>query len=392
MSSPGGGADRFQRRLLFVDDEEHILMGLKRLLRSKRKEWKMVFALGGPEALDHLQQTPFDVVVTDMRMPGMDGADVLTEVKRLRPECVRIVLSGHCELSSSWRVLTVSHQFLAKPCKADELIGVIERACAVQELLTSERLKRAVGGLDKLPSAPRSYTELNRLLGEPDVGLPVVARVVKTDPALAAKTLQIVNSAYFGLRRRVTNVSDAVNYLGVEALRHLALACGAAEALNVPAAMADHVQDHALRVVEAAMILSDEKAVRDPLITAALLHDLGELLTLQRVPPLPGQRDEDREAREREALGASHSEIGAYLLGIWGIPYDVVDAIAQHHQQPSDAGEPGLRELLFIAGTLADEREGLGPDRLDSVAEKCGWTERVAEWRTLLAAPERRAG
>ena len=85
------------RRVLFVDDEPKILEGLQRMLRSMRHEWEMEFALGGPSAMEALNSRPFDVVVTDMRMPGMDGAMLLSQVRGLHPQIVRIVLSGHSD-------------------------------------------------------------------------------------------------------------------------------------------------------------------------------------------------------------------------------------------------------------------------------------------------------
>jgi len=97
------------RRVLFVDDEPRILEGLRRMLRSQRNEWEMAFAPGGGAALAIMEAAPFDVVVSDMRMPEMDGATLLTQVRNLYPQVVRIVLSGHAELSAALRVVPVAH-------------------------------------------------------------------------------------------------------------------------------------------------------------------------------------------------------------------------------------------------------------------------------------------
>ncbi len=68
--------------VLFVDDEQAILDGLRNSLRKERKRWDMSFALGGQQALEAMKQTPADVVITDMRMPGMDGAELLRQIQR----------------------------------------------------------------------------------------------------------------------------------------------------------------------------------------------------------------------------------------------------------------------------------------------------------------------
>lgn len=111
-----------RKRVLFVDDEQEVLEGLRNLLRRNRHEWDMVFALGGYEALAELSRGTVDVVVTDMRMPGMDGAQLLAQVKTVSPSTARLVLSGHAEKEAILRALPVAHQFLSKPCGGGTLL------------------------------------------------------------------------------------------------------------------------------------------------------------------------------------------------------------------------------------------------------------------------------
>ena len=109
------------RRILFVDDDPRILEELRDMLRPQRHDWEMAFAPSGDAALALMQASPFDVIVSDMRMPGMDGAALLARVRQEYPQVVRIVLSSHTELSTALRVVPVAHQFLAKPCDAEML-------------------------------------------------------------------------------------------------------------------------------------------------------------------------------------------------------------------------------------------------------------------------------
>lgn len=148
------------KHILFVDDEPMILEGLQNMLRRKRKKWKMVFVLGGEKAIEALEAEPFDVIVTDMRMPGMDGATLLKEVQRKYKKTVRIVLSGYSEMESALRAVPVAHQFLSKPCKAELLDSVIERACHLQDLVDDETLVKTIGKIETLPPLPRMYTAL----------------------------------------------------------------------------------------------------------------------------------------------------------------------------------------------------------------------------------------
>jgi len=113
-----------KKRVLFVDDEPRILDGRRRMLRSMRHEWKMSFAETGQEALAILANQPFDVVVVDMRMPGMDGVQLLSEVRK-RHQIIRIVLSGTADREAILRAVGLAHQYLSKPCDAETLKSVL---------------------------------------------------------------------------------------------------------------------------------------------------------------------------------------------------------------------------------------------------------------------------
>ena len=136
------GAGGGMIRVLFVDDETHVLESLRDALRPWRRELTMAFAADGPTALEEVAREPYDAVVSDMRMPGMDGAELLREVQRVQPATVRIVLSGYAEIESVARAATVAHRFLSKPCDVDELVSVIGRSCAHQRARRAGRAAR----------------------------------------------------------------------------------------------------------------------------------------------------------------------------------------------------------------------------------------------------------
>jgi CheY-like chemotaxis protein len=151
------------RSVLFVDDEERVLEGLENLMFPYLDEWDMAFATSGSEALSLLRDGQVDVIVTDMRMPGMDGAELLHRVKELCPRTVRIVLSGHAELEAAMRAMPVAHQFLSKPCEAKKLIRVLTQACHLQDIIADQRLQASLGDIGQLPARPETYSELCRI-------------------------------------------------------------------------------------------------------------------------------------------------------------------------------------------------------------------------------------
>lgn len=389
------------KRILFVDDESRVLDGLRRLLRGQRREWEMVFALGPHEALAELEAGPFDVVVTDMRMPEMDGAELLGRVERAHPQTVRLVLSGHSELDSVLRAAKTAHQFLSKPCEGQVLVETIQRTCLLQGLLRSPELLRIAGDLEPLPALPRAFEALNRALDAPEVSLTAVGEIVQSDPALCAKLLRFVNSSFFGVRQEISDPQHAVSYLGVQALRNLVLSLEVFEAPGTENApdvdFVATLQRHSTQVARLARAVVGGGPGESDAFVAGMLHDVGLLLLASRAPQLledvsAGVRDSGRPlcVVEGEVLGVGHAELGAYLLGLWGLPAPIVEAVAHHHH-PSRGGSRGLDALaaVYVAEALLAERAGapFGGSEADGDTEfiaGLGLSDRMDDWRQLV--------
>ncbi|HEV2416659.1 MAG TPA: response regulator [Terriglobia bacterium] len=391
------------RHILFVDDEMNVLQGLQRSLRSQRGEWAMSFAQGGDAALAMMEATPFDVIVSDMKMPGVDGAALLGQVRERFPSVVRIILSGHADLNAAFRAAPIAHQFLAKPCDASTLRVSIERACRLESVLNNDALRRAVGSMRELPALPRTYVALTKALQSPDVSLDQVAGIVGQDVAIAAKILQLVNSAFFGLARDVTNIHTAVSYLGTDILKSLVLSIGVFRAFERRELVADfsveEFQRHAYLTAKIAASLPTVKYLAEATSLAALLHDVGKLVLAAQMPAylarvLVEARERQRPAFaiEMEISGVTHAEIGAYLLGLWGLPSAIVEAVAHHHT-PRRVPPQGMDALasVHLANILALEcrapetaARGLVTPAFDyAFIDALGVRDRLPEWRAM---------
>ena len=409
------------RRVLFVDDEPMVLLGLERMLRSHRDEWDMNFSGSGEEALVRLGAEPFDVVVSDMRMPGMDGAQLLSRVRAEYPHMVRVVLSGHTDQEAAMKVLPVAHQFLAKPCEGGSLKEAIDRACGLQSILGDERIREVIGRVDALPALPRLCSDLNSLIADPEVSLVKVARLVEQDPAMAAKVLHLVNSSFFGLPRRLTSIREAVSYLGLSLLRNLVFSLAMFRAFEgsgsgsgsgsgagrLPGFSHERMQSHALAVAHVAKRICPAREHADDAFISALLADVGQLVLAAHLPDLFGEiirhahaSGLSLHAAECERLGVSHAEIGAYLLGLWQLPYAVVEGVAHHHDASRIPPHRFIAaDAAYIAQALVQLTDGgpkdpfdmarpaLDPKYLESLGvakELLGWAELAAQ--TLAGA------
>ena len=387
------------KRVLFVDDEEHVLDGLRDLLRRQRREWDMVFAVGGAAALSELDKQPFDVVVSDMRMPDIDGATLLGVVQQRHPQTVRIVLSGQTELEAALRAVPVAHQFLAKPCDRDQLRRAIERASLSQALLADETVRRAAGGAGEIPSAPSLYAKLVEATADPATSMADIGALVESDIAMCAKVLQVVNSAFFGLGRKISSAREAVTYLGIAPLRALVASAGAFRAFApsrpIDGFSVDALEAHSARVARLAAALLPDRREAEEAFTAGMLHDVGKLLLAAKHPDelsslLAGARETARPLHvvEHERAGVTHAEIGAYLLTLWGLPHRIVEVVAHHHapdRLAADRFDP--LAAVYVANLLIAEHEqpdgSAAPD--ETYLATLGVADKLPAWRALAA-------
>jgi HD-like signal output (HDOD) protein len=392
------------RRILFVDDEPHFLEGLRRLLRPQRDQWEIACAATGETALALMEASPFDVIVSDMRMPGMDGVALLAAVREKYPHIVRIILSAHTELSTALRVVPIAHQFLAKPCDAEMLRVAIERACHLKALLHDESIRCTLGALGDLPSLPRTYHALMLALANPNTSIQKVARIVESDVGISAKVLQLVNSAFFGVARSITNIQNAVSYLGMNTLKSLVLSVEVfrvfAPRRPLEGFSLENLQRHARLTGYIAARLPVPNHLVDIAMVAGMLHDVGKLIMAWQLPEhfkrLAKEVREEQcplyKVEERE-YGFSHAEMGAYLLGLWGLPYAVVEAVALHHA-PSRVPHNNFdaASAVYIANLLAQELDFPPPSPWEG-----GWQDNpeylislgvqkdIPHWRAMAA-------
>lgn len=378
-------------KILFVDDEPRILSGIERMLFDMADEWDMIFAESGAQALEHLENNSVDVIVSDMRMPVMDGAELLRQVQAHYPTTVRIILSGHTDLEAALRAVPVAHQFLSKPCDPDLLKSVIMRTCCLQSLLRDGGVREVIGELDKLPSVPRIYSELVNALADNKASAPDVAKIISQDLAISARILQIVNSAFFGGSGLTNTIQEAVVRLGIGMIKSLILSIEVfqnAQSFNsVPGFSIDEMQKHALVTATLAKKLLNDQSIADDVFMAALLHDIGKLVMLSVLPEqfeavlrLAESNDMAFYLAEQELMGLSHAEIGGYLLGVWGLPYSIVEAVANHHDPTRVPGQTefGIVEAVYVANTLA-EGEALNANYL----VQWGVFDQLEAWQAL---------
>ena len=314
------------KRVLFVDDEPRVLEQSQQMLESQNDQWDMAFAPGGEAVLMLLDATPFDVVVSDIAMPGMDGAALMKIVCERYPANVRIVLAARQEMEEAPRAVPVAHPFLLKPCDPNMLRMAVERATSLSHILSNKLLANLVGSVQDLPMLPRTYQTLRQNLAEPEASLRDVVQIVEQDVAISAKILHLVNSAFFGSPRELSSVKTGVGFLGIEMLQTLVLSAGVFtifdQLARLPGFSCEKLQAHSQLTANLAGQIPASAHVRGVAVVAGLLHDVGKLVLAMRPPAhfkraLEGAKAEGLPfyAVETELMGVSHAEVGADLWG-----------------------------------------------------------------------------
>ncbi len=372
------------RRVLIVDDAPSVLTMLKRTLAPMQTEWAMVFLGSATEALTALEGAAYDVLATDMVMPGMDGLQLLQEAKTRYPAMVRIAFSGETAKGYGLRSAGLAHQFLEKPIDGHRLQSIMGRACALRESLADEQVRNVVLNLRNLPSLPAIYQDLMEEIHSRDASLKRIAKIISGDLAMVSKILQLVNSAFFGLRTTVANPEQAVALLGSETIKSLALSMqvfSQFEGTALPGCSLDALWQHGVATSTSARRIAKEERVAQSVVddsfTAGLLHDIGLLLLAankpdeyQQVLLLRHEKHLPEWRAEQEVFGTTHAEVGAHLLSLWGVGEAIVEAVAFHHRPSAcEASEFIPLTAVHVADVLYEqsqaaneEKDGYQPD------------------------------
>jgi len=358
-------------RILFVDDEPQILADLRRQAPLLGDEWEPVFLDSASKGLQAFAEEPFDVVVSDLRMPGMGGAEFLQEILARYPSTIRLLLATEADRELAVQSVGRTHQFLAKPCDLAFLKSTVDFSYNHGQRVGNDHVRELIARIGQLPAVPELYREIVQLLESERGSVDQLGAVIGRDIAMTAMILKLANSAFFSLRHTVTSAGEAVGFLGIDLIRGLVLMhglFGQVGAFQVPSFTLQHLWQHCLSVAAAARSIARSEgcgARGNEFFTAGLLHDIGILILASRFPEdyarvLDTNRRSggELEASEFHIFGATHSEVGAYLLALWGLPDAMVQAAACHHAiatQSTRAFTPAL------AVHVADTHYGYNP-------------------------------
>lgn len=369
------------------------------MLRPASGDWQIAYVASGAEALATLNRQPFDAVVTAVQLPDQTAPELMRAVMQQHPKAVRLVLAAAAEQPRVMECAAFTHQFLTRPCELEVFRVAIDRATDLEASMRRELVGRLVGRMDRLPSLPDLYVQLVDKMNQPECSIDEVGDLVARDISMTARILKLVNSAFFGLRHRVSSPHEAVNYLGLDTVKALVLSINAFaqfERLSLGGVSLEALWNHSLMTAGCAKVIAEfeESDARqlDEIFVAGMLHDAGKLALAANfhaeygeVVRTSGGNPSDVLAAEEVAFGATHAEVGGYLLGMWGLPGPVVDAVSWHHE-PLRCSEQAFGPLacVHVANIWVNEvASGYFAPLAREYYEQIGMAERLPEWRRV---------
>jgi len=325
-------------QVLFVDDEERLLSGLRRMLYDQRGEWEMQFCNSGAEALEAVHRKAFDVIVSDMRMPGMNGAELLCKVQAASPSTTRFILSGYAELETVIKTVGPSHQYIAKPCDPEKLKKSISLTCTLKNYIENDRLREHIAGISAVPVSVQTLQRLANELEDNEPDLSAISSFVERDACMAVQLLKLTNSSYFSISPNISRIGEAVKFLGVEVLRSLMNTENFLVDANLPEDLhrifdADLNTQYlrgrlAAKICEHAGLAEAEVELA---FTAGLLSDIGANVFLsydqekyRKLHTLLSDGGLSKEEAEKQIFDETSASAGAYLLGLWGFTEEFI--------------------------------------------------------------------
>jgi len=381
--------------ILLVDDEVSILKAFQRAI--KNPDWEIFVAEDGFAALAILAERNIDIIISDMLMPNMNGYKLLQQVKNLYPGTTRLILSGFSEEKDVIQAMLdgTCKLYIMKPWENHMLKETIQQILEVRKILRNRNLLNLINKIDGLCTQPSIFAKLTDMIDK-GANMRQMAAVIEEDPIMTARVLQMVNSAFFGIR--TGSVSQAIVYLGLPTVKTIVLTASLCEILPHHGGLFSKEQLWRQAIITNQIVgrmyhRLTGKQLPNTSASVGLLHHLGRMAMIHHMPDkyeqlaaiLQKQPTLPFDQLEEEIIGVAHQDVGGYLLDWWHLPHQIVESILFHHCPANDAvGDKELAAVVHIASNYALKMVAPGiVEILDEQAFTILNTTREA-WETLI--------
>ncbi|HOP49334.1 MAG TPA: HDOD domain-containing protein [Ignavibacteriales bacterium] len=328
-------------KLLIVDDEQPILSALKSLLRKENYD---IYTVDNPkEAIKLLFTDKFDIVISDMRMPEINGIALLEKAADFNPNSYRIILSGYEDRNIVFGAIAsgYAHAYMMKPWEDQFLKDVLSRSAKIVENVVKVDNKILLSKLNSLPTESKFSEYISNIINDEDISIDKLSEMIVKSPAILSKLLHLSNSVYIGSIGRITTAKEAIHFLGIN---YVVTLLNSFEFINsfyntLPPIIKFfldswlEISSKRAKIVE--MIIqsneSSTKNERDLSVIVAMFWDLAILIEACLFPDhFIKILDNNYKVTRENALkkfGDNFYFLGTLLLEIWNFPYIIIEHI-----------------------------------------------------------------
>ncbi len=360
------------QRILLVECQTASNNDMEQIHKQLAGDWDSKVVFSGKEALEEADKATFNIVICRMQLSDISGTDLLKSICSKNTATLRYMMIDNevdrSTLHESWSVV---HQFISSPCKPESVVSIVNDSIKLHNFLSNKKLCDRIAAVGTLPSLPEIHEKLVDELKDENTSIQKIADLVGQDIGITAKVLATANSAFFGLRSRVENITQAINTLGIDTVEGIVFAAGVFgqfENPNFPGFSLESIYNRGVAVGTKARMIAHAFGLNNMLTNDALLS--GTLHAVGQLVMLTSFKDEFSEALElankesipfheaqMKVLGVTDAAIGAYLLSLWGLRDTVVEAVAWHYK-PSEAAAPIISPLTAVHLAYATDLDG----------------------------------
>ncbi|MBP6491975.1 MAG: HDOD domain-containing protein [Clostridia bacterium] len=331
------------KKILIVDNDNHIQSSIADTFKDTNYE--IITAGNGVFALEIMKITQIDMVISDIRIQGMDGVELLSSIKELYPNVIRIIMTSFAEDPSVFKAIlqNIARFYILKPWSNEKLLEYIEQIFETEYILKSNHLLKLINNVEKLPTIESSYQKILGMI-EKDADTRAISDEIEKDFAISTKLLQIANSAYYGLQ--TGSVKHATVYLGLQNLKSLIYSTSILDSFDTVSLqeqqMVTDLWKHALLTSKLLHYIYEvflSKNLPETASSAGLLHNIGTLILIRNrienyAKVVSDAQDKSRGIleMEEEVFHVTHQEAGGYLVSWWKLPFPIVEAALYHHR------------------------------------------------------------
>lgn len=370
-------------KALLVDDDQRSMSELAPLFDGGRLGFEVTLASSEDEAMAALATGDFDCLIAGIGNDASFAARTVSHASTHHRGLGRLVIGSAPGLGGS-----NANHVLRRPLDSEKLRRSVLAAALLGDRISSERLDSILTGSLRMPALPSVYLKLQEVLRKRDPSIKEIGEIIRADPAVSVKVIQTVNSALYGLRTAVSDVSHAAILLGIEMVTHLVLAVSVFnQASQLDIKLIESMWQDALGVSALAGAIGKAEGLNHSDLETAklggLLHDIGAIVLFQNWREDYLSIDPTDES-ERALFGVGHSDLGGYMCALWRLPRPVVEVVLHHHQ-PVEFDRLTPATVVHVARALVSsnldvDKAALSPDLDESVFTR----DRLERWISLV--------